>query len=168
MTLKGFQMEKEKISENLIVSNKNSATNVEPKSLMSQKFITDDNKITPFVLFLTRAKSDWIRVSNLLEVSARINQLPLFYTFKKATQAKGDGKSISQDGKALKLSLDDGGVYVIDIYLNAYGQKEKLSHTHRIDKNIFDAYITVLENNVSVAEAEAKQKTEERFSLNLE
>ena len=120
---------------------------------MSQKQIFDrtTNSAIAFVVLSTPTfkKQDWISVGKLVDINSKTDKLPLEYSLKVTLKGNYDESKKAQDGKALHLSLD-GDNYVFDIYTQVYGRDWQLSHSHIIDKALFNAYVTVVQNDIAV------------------
>ena len=89
------------------------------------------------------------------------------YPIKSARKASEGRKA--QDGKAVRITLKEG-VLTIGIYIQTYGKPWVLSHTHIVDKIIFDSYVSVAKNDVDVISREQVNDRELRrsFTLNLD
>ena len=137
---------------------------------ISQKQIFDrsTNSVAAFLVLSTPGfkKQDWISFGKLVDINSKINKLPLDYALKATVKGNYDESKKPQDGKALHLSLD-GDNYVFDIYTQVYGRDWQLSHSHIIDKALFNSYVTVVQNDIAVNSAEKDQKSPNDFSLNL-
>ena len=137
---------------------------------ISQKQIFDrsSNSVAAFVVLSTPTfeKQDWISVGKLMDLNSKIDTLPLEYKLKVTIKGNYDESKKPQDGKALHLSLD-GDNYIFDIYTQVPGRGWQLSHSHIIDKALFNVYVTVVENDIAVNAAEQDQKSPDDFSLNL-
>ncbi|NOR55183.1 MAG: hypothetical protein GQ531_03145 [Sulfurovum sp.] len=140
-------------------------------SHISQKQIFDrtSNSVSGFVVLSTPTfkKQDWISVRKLMDINSKIDKLPLDYALKATIKGDYDESKKPQDGKALHLTLD-GDNYKFEIYTQVYGREWQSSHTHTIDKALFNAYVIVVHNDIAVNEAEKDQKSPDDFSLNLE
>lgn len=140
-------------------------------SYISQKQIFDrtTNSVTAFVVLSTPTfkKQDWISVRKLMDINSKIDNLPLEYSLKPTVKGNYDESKKPQDGKALKLSQDDNN-YKFNIYTQVHGRDWQLSHSHTIGKDLFNAYVAVVQNDIAVNEAEKDQKSPDDFSLKLD
>ncbi len=163
-------MKNTKNSASSSTNSKNDVAQPVVKSYICQKSIYDKDKRQTTSLAVLSSHdfktNDWTSTPKFHDISSKIDKLPLDYPLKKTIKGNEDENRPSQQGKALRLSLLAGN-YSIAIYTQNYGEAWKLSHTHTIEKSLFDAYITVSLNNKMVDEAEKESKSPDNFSLNL-
>ena len=142
----------------------------EKHALISQKQIFDrtTNSVIAFVVLSTPTfkKQDWISVGKLMDINSKIGELPLEYNLKRTIKGNYDEGTKPQDGKAVKLFLD-GDNYKFEVYTQVFGRGWQLSHSHIVGKVLFNAYVTVVQNDIAVNAAEKDQKSPNDFSLNL-
>ena len=147
----------------------------EKLGFMSQKILVDkaNNTVSEFVVFSSPEfkESDWLSKLKLSEIIAQLADKKVFtYQLKKTVKGSRDNNKKPQDGKAIKFTIVDQNVS-ISIYSQSTQEKEdkwRLSHTYIIDKRIFDAYVLVMQSDITVAEKEKKQKFLENSSLQLD
>ncbi len=139
-------------------------------SSMLQKQITDKKTraVTGFVMISDPdfKKMDWIGKSSFTDIAGRLSATPIEYQLRKAKKGDEDENLRVVLGKALKISVLDTTV-TIEVYTQKFGETWKLSHTHTLDKMLFDAYALVIKNDEAVSKAEKESKSPENFSLGL-
>ncbi len=169
---KGSIMNKKE--KNNIDSKSTITTNTIPSkdtlSHISQKQIADkvNNSISEFIVISNSDTTvqDWIFKPKFLEIADGLGDTSLDYPLKRTIQGNADEGRKLQKGKALRVAVDKDMV-IISVYTQSYGEAWELSHTHNIDKVVFDAYALVVKNDLAVAKVEKDMKSPENFSLNL-
>ena len=155
-------MQKEK---NEILNNVDSKT----KSYICQKKIIDKakNLTSEFIVLSSHdfKKQDWVIKPKFLEISDLLGTTPLDYPLKTAQGNPDEGQK-PIDGKALRITVEKELV-IVAVYTKSYGKTWSPSHTHQIAKNVFDAYVVIVENDKNVLELEKESKAPKNFSLNL-
>lgn len=140
-------------------------------SLMTQKQIVDKttNKISEFIVIDNPKMllKEWIIKYKYLDMISILSSEPIDYRLKETSKGNPDEGKAPQDGKALRLSVSDDSVTIV-VYVQAYGKPWTESHTHILDKALFDAYRLVIKNEADIAEKEKEKKSPANFSLNLE
>ncbi len=115
-------------------------------------------------------KADWVLNEKFVEMTSMLEEsideefeYPL-----KASTPPAEGRK-AQEGKAVRITVKDG-ILIIGIYTQTYGKLWGFSHTHMVDKSIFDHYVSVAKNDVDVIRREQVNKRELRrsFTLNLD
>ena len=138
-------------------------------AFISQKQIADkaNNSLSEFIVFSNHdfTKQDWVIKSKFLEISNLLGTTPLEYPLKKMKGNVDEGQK-AIDGKALRIIVEEELVSIA-VYTKSYGKSWSLSHTHHIDKNIFDAYALAVKNDQAVSKLEQESKTPKNFSLDL-
>ncbi len=162
-------MKTDEVSNTLNTTPKNNAI-VKSTSHMTQKVIFDKVKdmSTSFVIISDANfdKNEWIVGYKFLEMANEISDKPSDYPLKKTFKGNADENKKSQDGKALQVIVD-GNIVNLAVCAQVFGETWKISHTHTIDKVIFDAYVLVLKNDSKVKELEKESKSPKNFSMNL-
>ena len=128
--------------------------------------------VTLFIVLSTFdfEKSVWFLDHKFVEMTSMLDESidEVFeYPLKPTTMATEGRKA--QDGKAVHITEKDG-VLIIGIHIETYGKPWVLSHTHLLDKSIFDNYVSVRKNDVDVISREQVNDREKRrsFTLNLD
>lgn len=144
-------------------------------SHMLQKIMVDksDKKALEYIVFSSPhfKDNDWISKEKLSEIIAGLGDKKMVsYELKKRIKGNRDENKRPQDGKALKLIREDKIVSVSIYILSSQEKEEKYrhSHTHLIDKNVFEAYVLAMQNDKSVLKKEASQRSIDNFSLQLD
>ncbi len=141
-------------------------------SSISQKSIFDKEKkeTTEFVVFenIGLKERDWITKAKLLDILKSFNGHTITYELRKKRGNSVDEGGFSQSGKAVKFSVEGDIVKV-----NVYTQKPKseswvFSHAYKMQKSVFDAYCSVIQNDEAVKLAEHEQKVQEATNLDLD
>lgn len=162
-------MQNEKNSESLNTNPKNNV-DLKANSFICQKLIVDkaNNSISEFIVISDSdlIMQDWVIKPKFSEIVDGYGATPLEYPLKRTIQGNVDEGRKHQEGKALRVTLDKD-VVSMGVYTQSYGQAWELSHTHTIDKVLFDAYALVVSNDQEVAKAEKDKKLPVNFSLNL-
>jgi hypothetical protein len=141
-------------------------------SYIMQTMIADkaNNKTSEFIVLSKPdfTMQDWIYKPKFIEFTANgLGDKPIDYLLKKTVKGNEDEGRKTIVGKALHLTVDKELVS-IGIYTQKHGQAWQLSHTHTIDKALFEAYVRVVQNDKKVSELEKENRAPENFSLNLE
>ena len=137
---------------------------------IAQQIIVDkkNGSSTEFIKFSSPdfKESDWISKGKFLEIVKKLSDKPVEYQLKRTIQGNLDERKDPQSGKALRITPTEENISVA-IYTQIHGKSWNYSHTHVLDKPLFDAYKLVVMNDAVVTEIEKKQKSPENFSLNL-
>ncbi len=137
---------------------------------MVEKIIVDKKTqlVSKYMMFSTPdfSKNDWFFKDKFMAIAQRIGKEPLQYPLKKAVKGDPDEGKKAIEGKAVHVSIVDD-IIVIGVYTQTYGSAWKLSHTHTVEKVLFDAYVFIIKNDESVSKAEKESKSPENFSLGL-
>ena len=141
-------------------------------SFITQKQIIDkaNNTVSEFVMFSKPdfTMQDWILKPKFIKFTANdLGDKPIDYLLKKTLKGNEDEGRKSIVGKALRITVDKELVS-IGVYTQKHGQAWQLSHTHTIDKALFEAYVRVVQNDKKVSELEKENRAPENFSLDLE
>jgi hypothetical protein len=164
-----------KIEEKNNISSKSTTTNTIPNkvtlSYISQKQIIDkaDNSILEFIVVgnSDATQEDWILGYKFLAIGDSLGDTPIELQLKKTRKSKEDeGGKPGSAGKALSITVK-GELVSLSVYTQDYGQAWQFSHTHTIDKTLFDAYVLVVQNNKKVSVLKKENDAPENFSLNL-
>ena len=139
---------------------------------MMQKEIVDkfSKIVTLFVIFADSpfTVADWVPKDKFISILAELDgKTSVNYQLKGRSIA--DGMKKAQDGKALKIALSDSDVKISIHMLASNAKKDdwRLSHTYRIDRKIFDAYVLVVSNDMKAAKLEQDYKNKANTSLDL-
>jgi len=142
---------------------------------MSQKIMVDkfSKEALQYIVFSSPnfEDNDWVSKIKLTEIIDKLGEKKESnYVLKKRMKGNRDENKRPQDGKALKLIREDKIVSVSIYILSSQEKEEKYrhSHTHLIDKNVFEAYVLAMQNDTSVAKKEAIQRSIENSSLQLD
>jgi len=139
-------------------------------SSLQQKVIVDQttNKASEFVVSSTPDFSirDWIIKPKFREIASKLGKEPLEYQLKRTQKGNEDEGRKPIQGKAVKVSIADN-IVSVEVYTQNFGESWKLSHTHTLEKALFDAYAVVIKNDEAVSKAEKEVKSPDNFSLNL-
>lgn len=137
---------------------------------ISQKIIADksENKISEFIVLSNAGftNNDYIFKPKFSEIVANFGEKPVEYQLKRTIEGNPDEGRQSQNGKALRLTVN-GDTVIIGIYTQMYGARWAQSHTYTIDKVHFDAYALVVKNDADIAKKEKEKKSPDDFSLDL-
>lgn len=138
-------------------------------SHISQKMIVDDKQAVEFIVLSDKELNvnDWIIKSKFIDIEKGLEKSSSFdYQLKRTIKGNPDEGIASQNGKALRIIKGDD-LITIGVYTQSYGETWKKSHTHQLNKILFDTYTRVVLNDEKVHELEKKNKSPEKFSLNV-
>lgn len=170
-TIKAEQIVQQKTTDKVINSN------LDPIILshMSLKIMVDkfSKEALEYTVFSTPNFEDntWVSKPKFSDVIDKLGEKKVVnYVLKKRMKGNRDENKRPQDGKALKLIREDKIVSVSIYVLSSQEKDDKYrhSHTYLIDKNVFEAYVLVMQNDTSVAKKEAAQRSIENSSLQLD
>ena len=143
-------------------------------STIKTTFITEVQdkrcKVVQFLVIGSDNKYDWItetKCLQIIEILSKQEGEPIDFPLKKTIQGNLDEGKDPRDGKALRFIQKDVSIN-IEVYTQSYNEKWKLSHTHIIPKQLFDAYMLVIKNTYNVLLSEKNYIDVENFSLGLE
>lgn len=113
---------------------------------------------------------DWILNDKFVEMGGMLQESiddEFEYPVKTATMAAEGRKA--KEGKAVRITFDND-ILSIGIYTQTYGKLWELSHTHLVDKSVFNNYVSVAKNDADVIKRELTNARETRrsFTLNLD
>lgn len=145
------------------------------RSYMRQKMIVDkvSGKVSEFTVFSDSEfkDTDWSLKSKLAEIITQLgDKKEVTYQLKQTIEGNRDDGRKPQDGKAIKITIEDPNVSIAYYSDSSQIKEEKwrLTHRYTIDKKVFDAYILVMQNDIDVSEKEKEQKSIKNSSLQLD
>ncbi len=136
-------------------------------SLMNQKVISDkkSGKTSEFMVISTPdfKNNDWISKSKFSLIGEKLlEKNVLIYTAKKAIRGNKDEGKDPVEGKIIKFILS-GDLIEIAVHKEEYGSTPVLTHSHKLLKTVFDAYVLVAQNDLAVSDLEKKTKDNSLF-----
>lgn len=139
-------------------------------SSVKTEVLVDGSKKNFFLIFSNGInKADWISYSRIIEIEEHLKKNKLnstFYMLSMPKKGNHDEKREAKVGKTMQF-LKEVDVVKIEIYLQQHGETPKLSHTHSIERKLFDAYTTVIMNDKNVLEMEQETKKKNKFTVSL-
>ncbi len=136
-------------------------------SLINQKVISDkkSNKISEFMVISTSdfKSNDWFSKNKFALIAEKLlEKNVLSYTAKKAISGNKDEGKDPVQGKIIKFIRSDDFIEIM-VYTEEYGATPVHTHSHKLPKTVFDAYIFVARNDIAVSALEKKTKDNSLF-----
>ncbi len=146
------------------------------KDLIQRKNLTNsDGKnttVSPFIVLSSKnlENSEWLSDDKFLQINEKVenvvNDEPVNFILKDFKDTNVDEGVIGHGGKALSLSIADDNI-VIKIYKSSKKNDWKLSHEYNLCKEIYDAYVLCIKNDIETVALEKKAKNDKKFDLKL-
>ena len=143
--------------------------NTTDMSYIAQNFIADGGKVNKFAVTSSPdfKNRDWLSEKKFIEMNKLAsNKSVVEYQLKPTLKGNLDENKRSQVGKAVKLEFLEKEIK-IEVYTQVFGKSWSLSHTHVLERELYEAYVRVFLNNTAVDLVETEKRSPKNFTLDL-